>query len=279
MTRPKFLIAVAVLLAGAAAPAARAQSATDILERATNGAHGRAAGVNDYTVRMSLLSGTFTTFHSRSSQSEPFRVSYAAQGGFAQSSTILAWADALLLMFQDSRAMRARRSWLSYGGVDSVAGAPVYVVTATFPPTTPWAGASRPRTFTVKYDTVTLFPLRLEIVTERRNLPDARTSVEFADYRPIQAVMQIPFTRRVVMTGLRDAYSPEAIAQMRQLVAGLRSELPQKPEPERALAARLADTLERVLEHDELVQDVTVTSAVANQGPPAGIPLQSLAMP
>jgi hypothetical protein len=131
----------------------------------------------------------------------------------------------------------------------------------------------------VKYDTTTLLPLRLEIVTERRNLPDARTSVEFADYRPIQGPMQIPFTRRVVMTGLRDAYSPEAIGRMRQLVAGLRAELPQKPEPERALAARLADTLERVLEHDELVQDVTVTSAVVNQGPPAGVALQPLAMP
>jgi hypothetical protein len=279
MTRPKFLIAAAVLLAVAAAPAARAQSATDILQRATNGAHGRAAGVNDYTVRMNLLSGTFTTFHARSSQSDPFRVSYAAQGAFAQSSTILAWADALLLMFQDLRAMRSRRSWLSYGGVDSVAGAPAYVVTATFPPNTPWAGASRPRTFTVKYDTTTLFPLRLEIVTERRNLPDARTSVEFADYRPIQGVMQIPFTRRVVMTGLRDTYPPESIARMRELVAGLRAELPQKPEPERALAARLADTLERVLEHDELVQDVTVTSVVANQGPPAGVPLQQIALP
>lgn len=261
-------LALAAVLACAATPAAaRAQSAVAVLERVAAQAREGARGVENYTVELGVLEGPVTLYMTRGSQAERFLVQFGAQGRLGPYMSLLASSDAILLAQQDPRVTAAARDRLAYQGVTDASGAPAHVVKAT---TRGSAGAPS-RTITVHYDTATLLPRRLEIGDPAAG-PVPAVTVEYSDYRTVNG-LRIPHQRRVVMRGNRAAMDT---ARARTLVNGLRAGLAQQPEAERARTTQIITQLEGVLDRDELVNEVTVTSVRVNQGPPSGVRLEPL---
>jgi hypothetical protein len=275
MKRQGFTWMAAMLVATAAPLAARGQSPEPLLQRVAAHADARTQGVENYAVELSGLETRITLYTSRRTPSSPFDVQFAGAGTLGQSATDVAWAETFVLMLQDERVRSRTPARLSYGGVADVEGTPAHVVTVTLRGRRSEDG-SVPRSLTVAYDTTTLVPLRVEWVTE---LPDGgtiRNAVEYADYRIVEGV-PIAFRRRAVVRGVRGNLSEAQLARLRQSVVQLRAELPRVPEADQARVRQTIEMAEGVLERDEQITELTVTSAVVNQGLPNGVPLRRLA--
>ena len=261
----------ALALASAATPAvARGQSPEAVLQRVSAQAGEAARGVNNYTVELGFQEGV-TLYAERRSPLDPFLVQYGAQGRLGPFVTLLAFAEAVLLAVREPEAATARRKLLSYGGVTGTSGAPAHVVKANFPTRDARTGGTRARNVAVHYDTATLLPRRMELFTVTGTDTTTHT-VDYSDYRPVNG-LQIPFQRRVVMRGVRAGTdTARARTMVNVLRAGLRREAP----AERERTTQIITQLEGVLERDEMVSEVTVTSVRVNQGPPGGVRLEPL---
>lgn len=265
----------ALLLAGAAAPAAaRGQSATEVLQRVAERESARTQGIDDYTVEMRMLAGTFTIHADRRSPSSPFRLRYAGEGTLGTSMSSLAIADGILLALRDPDVTAARRNQLSARLVEGDSGKATYVVTATLPAPRARNG-TQPIGFVAHYDTATLLPLRLEILSRGARGEVRRLVMDYANYRAVEG-MQIPFYRRVVSLGARDDLPPAELERLRGTTEALRATLPQQTEAERARTELILEQVDGLLLRNQLVTHVVVTSAKTNQGPPSGVRLQRL---
>jgi hypothetical protein len=265
MRSPTFIRIAAVLLA-AGPVAAPCQSVDALQRRVAERAAGNAQGVNNFAVELTGQQAKVTLYTFRRSGTSPFEVQFAASGMLGPSKTYLAYAEEFLLMFQERRIRPRSRARFTYGGVSEVGGTPVHVVTAP----KPGRRAGSNTSVTLFYDTTTLLPRRVRWVIE-----DTEIAVDYEDYRPVDG-MPVAFRRRSVMRGLRATLSDEELARLRLLVQGARAEMAQQSEAERAEALRGIEEMERFLDHDELLAEMTVTSAVINQGLPQGVPLRRL---
>jgi hypothetical protein len=271
MKRVKFVCVAALVLATTPVPAP-GQSADAVLRRVAAQARARAAGVENYTVEMSGFESIVTLYVVRRSPSLPyFQVLFAGSGRMGNTKTDLGWAEVFELMLQDIQE-RARRDPRRFqAGMAEIAGVPVHVVTFT----APRSSGPGPQRLSAYYDTTTLLVRRVEWAERHEDGAEIQIAVEYDDYRPVQG-MQIAFRRRLVTRGVRAGQSAAELARMRSNIDQLRAELPRQPQAEQARSLQMIEALEGVLDHDELIWEMTVTSALINQGPPAGVQLTPL---
>lgn len=276
MKHPKSILVAALLLAVAAPRPTLGQSADALLRRVGAEADARVQGVNSYTVEMSGLASTVTLYTVRRAPSSPlFQVQFGASGSLGASATDFAWGDIFQLMLQQTleRARRDRR--LFQVGTAEISGVPVHVVTHSFPQRSRSPGGDAPQRLTAYYDTTTLLARKIEWVVKRADGAEIQVAVEYDDYRPVQG-MQIAFRRRRVTRGLRATLGAAEIARMQSSVDALRADLPRQPQAVQTQSTKMIEALEGMLTRDELVSEMTVTSVVVNQGPPAGVQLTTL---
>jgi hypothetical protein len=265
-------VCVAALLLALTPVPALGQSADALLRRVAAQANARAAGVDNYTVEMRGFASTVTLYMVRRPPSSAyFQVLFAASGGLGNETKDLGWADVFQLMLQDIQEGARRNRRLFQSGMAEIAGVPVHVVTFTFPR----GSGPGPQRLSAYYDTTTLLARRIEWVERHADGAEIQFAVEYDDYRPVQG-MQIAFRRRLVTRGLRATKSAAEIDQMWSSINRLRADLPRQSQAEQTLSMQMIETLEAMLNRDELIREVTVTSALINQGPPAGVQLTPL---
>jgi hypothetical protein len=232
MKPARFLTLAAVGLAASAAPCVAQTPALDLLARVAERARGEVRGVDSYTLELSMLGETGTELVHPDAQS-PRGVRYATRATPGATFGAMGTLDALALALRQPRWILEHGSMLTYGGVTEESGAPAYVITATYPLSTPTVDLNAARGFIAHFDTVTLQVRRLELEFETWSGAVLWMRADYSDFRSVGGV-RIPFARRMAVRGL-----------------GLESE-----------------AAEAGSQPGELVIDVRVTSARVNQRPP-----------
>lgn len=276
MKRPLFPCAALAMVCVAAAPAAaRGQSPDALLRRVAERAAARMQGVSNYTVELAGLDARVTLYVSRRTPTAELDVQFAGTGQLGSDRTDIAIADDMVLAFQDRRTRSRFRARFTYAGMAEVGGTPVFAVTATLPASRAPVDGILSETLTVYYDTATLLPRKVAWVTGREGGRTVENAVEYEDYRDVQG-MQIAFRRRMVIRGLGATLSAAEIAHLQRTADRFRVEAPRYSEPERTQSLQMLEALDGLLNRDEMITELTVTSVQVNQGLPLGLPLRRL---
>jgi hypothetical protein len=231
MKPARFLTLLAVGLAAAAGPCVAQTPALALLARVAERARSEGRGVDSYTLELSMLGETGTEFVRPGARS-PQAVQYATPVVPGATFGAMGTLDALALALHQPRWISDHGSMLTYGGVTEESGAPAYVVTAVYPLFAPTKDFNAARGFIAHFDTATLQVRRLELEFETFSGAVLWMRADYSDYRPVGGV-RIPFGRRMAVRGL-----------------GAIPGMAENPDP-----------------LNELVIDVTVTSARVNQRP------------
>jgi hypothetical protein len=232
MKPARILILAAVELIASAAPCLAQTPALDLMARVAERARGEVRGVDSYTLELTMLGETGMELVHPDAQS-PRGVRYATRATPGATFGAMGTLDALALALRQPRWILEHGSLLTYGGVTAESGAPAYVITATYPLSTPTVDLNAARGFIAHFDTATLQLRRLELEFETWSGAVLWMRADYSDFRPVGGV-RIPFARRMAVRGLTGI--PEMV---------------ETPNP-----------------LDELIIDVRVTSARVNQRPP-----------
>lgn len=269
MTAKRFICMTAAWLFVFAVPAVAQTPALDVLARVA--AQGRTAerGADNYTLELSVQGETGTEFVRPRAQS-PRGVQYAAPNRRGEIFAAMGNLDAYAVALRQPQWTAEHQSMLSYSGVLDDSGAPAYVITAAYPLRTITRKANTARGLIAHFDTATLQLRRLELEIETPGGTVMWIQGDYSDFRPVEG-FRIPFSRHLVVRGMSGRMDT---AQIRNELTELRASLPGLASAEREEATYLLETLEALLSHHEVVNEVTVTSVRVNQRPPAGVSLR-----
>lgn len=258
---------------------ARAQSAADILARTVERHEARLVGVEDVTIRQETM-GMSTTVHLVKEMVDgrpTLRVQEVDAGALPVDPTddlMGLWADPWA--FEGEWADRWRLE-----GSGSVGGEATWRMELTDFQGVDWdqeglADASfEPRRLVMDLHQRELVPLEMTVegdVVEGGDPRPVRMHLRFSDYREVDGYLH-PF-HTVMETDLTEAgISPEEIAQAREALAALRSQMEGLPEGQRQAMEEMMgeqiEALERMVEGDGLSMEIRVTDLRVNEGPPS----------
>lgn len=264
-----------VLLAGVfvavSAPAASAQSASEIVHAMLDAYEARIEHVDDYTLVQSVMGfEAVTYFEKQMSDGRPvFRT--RALGGGQQGTPATGIDDVYAL--GDDLASRAE-----YRGRERVNDYDVHVLEITdlrdtgFGANVAQDSEFEPTRGRAYLDVDTYAPRRFvfegEMTRDGEVIPMTAT-MDMGDYREVEGLL-IPYRTMTTIEGLAAAIDPETRAQFEQMQRELEA-LP--PEQRRMIEAMMADQMAQfeAMMSDEgapMVIEVLVTSVRVNQGPP-----------
>lgn len=248
------------------APPLRGQTAAYVLGRVADRAGERMAAVRDFTVTQRWPGGTYVWYGERTGgEREPWRFGTAGGEDRTDAEAELARAieTVLAVPFGASPFDRAE---MEYGGVDTAAGRPAWVL---------WSraggeiGGSGPGRMVMYIDTLDLPPRRIELRSiSGGGMNDAMSIVvDLGDSREVQR-FPIPFRRRVTLRG--NPPPPASAASAGEERSDGRAMILASPEDEGGMGSIVARAGE-LIRAGRTSFEATVVDARVNAGRPRGI--------
>lgn len=266
-----------LLLAGATAAPAEAQSAETIMRRAVEAYERSVEDVEDYTVVQEVMGLATVTSHfvKREIDGHPVFVKAGEDGtgdagpeGWGNPYRLFpALADRAHL--EGTREEEGERVWAlsvtDFSGLDA---------SRMTPPQVPGEFHPERAVIHLDVDDYTIRRIFLEGRVDRDGeARDLEMDARFRDYRTVKG-MPYPYELEITMKGMEAVMSPEEIEQARAQLREFREQMEQAPEDRRAMMERVLgprlEELERMVESGEARITVRVQEMRVNEGPPEG---------
>lgn len=269
-----FRLAAVVVALASFAPAAAAQSASDIVDRMLEEYARRADGVDDYTLIQEVMGfETVSYFEKEMVDGRPvFRLRGGSAGGMEMPDQGQAGMDEIFAVGEElsSRAV--------YEGVQRVDDYDLHVLRVDdfsnmdFARNVTPDSEFNPRSGKLFLDTDTYAPRRLEFEGEMRNAQGTHTvttTVTMGDYREIDGML-IAFNTSVRIDGLAAAIDPETRAQFEQMKRELEALPPEQRAMVESMMAGQLEQFQAMMEGEDapVTVQILVSEVRVNQGPP-----------
>lgn len=248
---------------------ARAQSATEILERARAAYEARMTGIDDYTI----VTEQFTTYYKKVEQDGRmvWRSYMRLNTGDLPGSL-----DGYDLTTDIPTFLEDIAPYTAYVDEETLDGQRVHHLRVeSFPPDAFGEDADdAPERMDLYLDTERLVPLRMEIA-DTKEIDGQTRSIEqvirFEDYREVDGLLY-PFRTVMELSGLNAELSEEDRAKAREGMAELKKQLAEMPEAQANMMRKMLEPqlkrLESMLASGTMTMEIVVTDLKVNTGVP-----------
>ena len=274
--------ALALCLLAGVPGAAAAQSAADILDRATELYEQRMEGIENYTIVQSmedgppLPGGAGTVYFERTMVDG--RAVFVPRGAMGDS--LMAMQDQAGAMEDAGSMFRKLQDRATVRGEETIEGHATWLIHVDDASGLDW-GAEQAENVTMKTLTMAIdqadYVVRRMVIegdmyVEGETRPVTMTTT-LSDYRTVEGMLH-PFRTEMNVSGMTGAMSAQERAELMATLEQARRQLAEMPEAQRAMAERMMggqlERMEEMLMSDAFVMAFVVDEVRVNQGPPSG---------